>query len=818
MPKATEPLDTLDTMITEAVQRGLMHHTAEDEALDGRTVTLGGRKLLNFGSCSYLGLELDPRLKAGAIEATERFGTQFSSSRAYMSSPPYAELETLFERIFGAPVVLAPTTSLAHLSALPVLIDPDEDAVLYDQQVHSSVQTALRLVRGPKAHIELLRHNRMDVLAERIEVLSKTRRKIWYLADGIYSMYGDTAPMGELEQLLNAHERFHLYVDDAHGMSWHGRHGRGYVLECLPHHPRMVVATSLAKAFGVGGGVLVLPDAELHRRVRTCGGPMIFSGPIQPPSLGAAIASARLHLKGELGALQERLQGHMRECNRLLSEYDLPLVSSSEAPIRFIGMGQPRVAFRMVERLMEAGFFTNVAMFPAVPMKRAGVRFTLTLHQTLDDVRRLVEAIALHLPAVLAEEGSSRESVHRAFGLAPWPTEPLAVRTLAENGLELTVRAAEQALRLEHHTTIQEVEREEWDRLLGARGTFTWEGLRFLEETFREQPHPANNWRFHYYTVRDADGAPLLATFFTEALWKDDMLASARVSRQVEERRRADPAYLTSRCLSMGSLLTEGDHLYLDRSGDWRQALSLLLEAIEEEQERSGVKTAVLRDLPEGDPELEAFLRGKGFVKAAMPDSLVIDRSWHDDTGFLATLSPKSRYHQRREVLAWEPAYRVEVLRQGDPLPDRALFAHLHRLYCNVKATNLELNTFDLPEDLFERMLQHPGWELILLYLRGQGAPSLPVGVGAAYVGPEQYCPMVIGLDYRYVHSHRSYRQSLLQALRRSVAHGKGRVLFGMGAALEKRRFGARPVAHAVYVQTSDLYPQAVLAQMEAEG
>ncbi|HEY9855135.1 MAG TPA: aminotransferase class I/II-fold pyridoxal phosphate-dependent enzyme [Stenomitos sp.] len=816
MSKATDHLETLDTMISEAVQRGLMHHTAEDAALDGRIVTVGGRELLNFGSCSYLGLELDPRLKAGAIAAVERYGTQFSSSRAYMSAPPYAELEGLFEQLFGAPVLLAPTTSLAHLSALPVLIDPDEDAVIFDQQVHSSVQTALKLVRGQKAHIELLRHNRMDVLAERVEVLSKTRRKVWYLADGIYSMYGDTAPMAELAALLNRHEQFHLYVDDAHGMSWHGQNGRGYVLECLPSHPRMVVATSLAKAFGVGGGVLVFPDGELRRRVKTCGGPMIFSGPIQPPSLGAAIASARLHLSGELPELQQAMQARIRECNRMLEAHGLPLVSFSECPIRFIGMGQPRVAFRMVERLLEAGFFTNVAMFPAVPMKRAGVRFTLTLHQSLDDIRRLVEALAHHLPAVLAAEETSLASIHKAFDLTP--VLPEAVDALALASLQVTVKAAEPELSVEHHTTIHDLRPDEWDRLLGANGSFTWEGLRFLEETFRDQPDPANNWKFHYYVVRDRAKMPVLATFFTESLWKDDMLASARVSRQVEESRKEDPTFLTSRCMAMGSLLTEGNHLYLDRTKDWKRAMTSLLEAVEAEQERAGIKTLALRDLPADDPELEAFLRGLGYVKVAMPESMVLELDWQDDEAFLQTLSPKARYHQRREVLPWEPQYRLEVIRHGDPAPSRELLDHLYGLYRNVKTQNLALNTFDLPTNLFERMLQHPGWELLLLYLDDEAAGDRPVGVGAAFVGPEQYCPMVIGLDYRFVPSHRSYRQSLLQAMRRAQALGKRRLLLGMGAGLEKRRFGARPEAHCLYLQTSDLYPQAVLAQMEEAG
>jgi 7-keto-8-aminopelargonate synthetase-like enzyme len=72
-----------------------------------------------------------------------RYGVQFSTSRAYVAAPPYAELEQMLsEMAGGAPVVLAATTSLAHLGALPVLVG-ERDAVLYDAQVHASVQTVL---------------------------------------------------------------------------------------------------------------------------------------------------------------------------------------------------------------------------------------------------------------------------------------------------------------------------------------------------------------------------------------------------------------------------------------------------------------------------------------------------------------------------------------------------------------------------------------------------------------------------------------------------------------------------------------------------
>ena len=46
----------------------------EDRNLDGAWLTIGGRRLVNFGSCAYMGLNTDPRLKAAAKDAIDRFG------------------------------------------------------------------------------------------------------------------------------------------------------------------------------------------------------------------------------------------------------------------------------------------------------------------------------------------------------------------------------------------------------------------------------------------------------------------------------------------------------------------------------------------------------------------------------------------------------------------------------------------------------------------------------------------------------------------------------------------------------------------------
>src|SRR5687768_9735976 len=146
----------------------MLHNHVEDDFLDGRHLTIAGRRMINFGSCSYLGLEMHPALKAGVRDAVERFGTQFSSSRGYASVPLYREVEEDLTALFGRPVVVTPSTSMGHIAAMPTLIG-SRDALLLDHQVHNSVQTAGTLVQAGGAHVELVPHNDLRTLEKRLQ-------------------------------------------------------------------------------------------------------------------------------------------------------------------------------------------------------------------------------------------------------------------------------------------------------------------------------------------------------------------------------------------------------------------------------------------------------------------------------------------------------------------------------------------------------------------------------------------------------------------------------------------------------------------------
>lgn len=122
--------------ITYGVERGLLHLNQNESLTRDNKIQINNKALFNFTSCSYLGLEHDERLKNAAIAAIHQYGVQFSESRAYVSIGLYQELELLMEEIFGSPCIIAPTTTLAHLATIPVVLN-NGDAIIVDQQLHN---------------------------------------------------------------------------------------------------------------------------------------------------------------------------------------------------------------------------------------------------------------------------------------------------------------------------------------------------------------------------------------------------------------------------------------------------------------------------------------------------------------------------------------------------------------------------------------------------------------------------------------------------------------------------------------------------------
>jgi 7-keto-8-aminopelargonate synthetase-like enzyme len=374
---------------------------------DGRVVRLGGdRAILSFATCSYLGLERDPRVEAAAITAIQRYGVAFSASRCFVTSPLYAQADALLARIFARPVVLAGSTTLAHAAAIPILFEGD-DVVLYDRQVHHSVQTALAALgpRGPRR--EAVAHADFDALEAAVRAaLDKGARRLWYCADGIYSMFGDRLATASLAALMRRYEPLHAYLDDAHGMSWCGSRGGGSLIDAGLPVERTVIASSLSKGFGCAGGLLAVPDLRTKERIENLGPSLMFSIQLPPPMVGAVCASAELHLGPELPGMQAELTGRLTLARDLLAADPVlgprvPGRGGEPTPVQYVVLGDADQAIAATALLLARGFLVNPVAFPAVPLKRGGVRFTVVRSHTDADVRALVAALAAVVPEVV---------------------------------------------------------------------------------------------------------------------------------------------------------------------------------------------------------------------------------------------------------------------------------------------------------------------------------------------------------------------------------------------------------------------------------
>lgn len=797
--KTASIVETINDMINFGRERGVLHLYADDVPYNGRTIQINGKSHLNFGSCSYLGLDVDERITEGAIDAIRKYGIHSSSSRTYISSAPHTECERLMRELFGAPIILTTTTSLGHHAVIPVVVE-EGNAIILDQQVHASVQEAASRMEMRGVHVCKIRHSNMEELEAKIVELIVKHEKVWYMIDGIYSMYGDYPPIKQIQALMDKYKQFYLYVDDSHGMSIAGKHGRGVVLNQMELHKKMVVAVSLNKAFAAGGGgVFVFPDPELCKKVMNCGGPLIFSGPIANATIGAAIASAKIHLSDEIVERQLELKEKLHYTHDLLLKYNLPVVSNQDAPINFVGCGLTKVGMNMINRMMNDGFYVNLAMFPAVPDICTGVRFTITLHHTQEDIDKLVAKLAYHLPKALREEGRTFADLQRAFR---------KVATFKDLPMEMEeVKPPNEGYSLQHETTIEKVDKDLWNKLIGNKGVNDWNQMKFFEETFSGNELPEHNWNFHYYIIRDKENTPVLATFFTTTLAKDDMFSPAAVSKQLEYERKDNPYYLTSTTLTMGCMLSIGEHLYIDRSReDWKKVMMLLLDEVWKEQDRQKASVLSLRDFDSNDQEMRDFFLDQSFIKMDIPDGHTIDKlDWNSVEEFLGQVTTEKRKYIKRKVLEFENRFEVRIVNKASGKE----LDHYYQLYKNVSAKNHEIAVFDISKKFFENVITHPQWELLELKLKPE-YDSRPdreaVGIVISYRTQDNYCGLVAGIDYNFAEENRVYPQTMWQTILRANHH-KSKVLFlGYTASQNKRKFGANVLKNVAYVQMRDSF------------
>jgi 8-amino-7-oxononanoate synthase len=380
--------------------------------LEGPTlpvVEMEGRPRIMLGSNNYLGLTGDERVKLGAQDALNRYGTGLTGSRFLNGTIDlHLELEQELAEWMGAEAALVFTTGhQANLGALGTILAPG-DTVVVDSGDHASILDGCILSR---AKLRAFRHNRLDRLEHTLERAQSDGGGILVVVDGVFSMEGDVAPLPEIADLCG---RFgaRLMVDEAHALGVLGARGAG-ASELLGVEDRVDLRmATFSKSLASCGGVIAGP-ADVIEFLRIQSRPFIFTASGVPAAVGAALAAVRICRSEEGRELFAKVLDNARYLYDGLGELGFRVVEATRladgtevmTPVVPVVIGDDWKAVFLWKALYDAGVFVNVAIHPAVPPAGALLRTSVMAthdHATLD---RALEAFATAKRAFEADHG-----------------------------------------------------------------------------------------------------------------------------------------------------------------------------------------------------------------------------------------------------------------------------------------------------------------------------------------------------------------------------------------------------------------------------
>jgi 7-keto-8-aminopelargonate synthetase-like enzyme len=370
---------------------------------DGRNVKIGGRWYSDFASANYLGLDLNPEVLASIIDAIGRWGAHPSWTRAVASPQIYEDLEQEIARFIGVPDVLVfPTITLLHSGVLPVLAGTD-GVILLDRAAHTSMQEAAQLAKSRGTAVDWFDHNDPYDLERRLELHRERPRKITAV-DGVYSMSGDYPPLPEFARLARKHGA-RVYVDDAHGFGVigesptpdnpYGNRGNGIVRHFgLRYGEEIVYVGGMSKAFSSMAAFVSCAN-EAEKRQLAMASTAVFSGPSPTASLASALAGLRISQGDEGSDIRRRLLSLTRELVAGARALGFAVDNNEMFPLVSVKIGYVPEVVKACKVLWERGILITPALFPAVPIDRGALRFTVTAANTEEQVRLALEALRM---------------------------------------------------------------------------------------------------------------------------------------------------------------------------------------------------------------------------------------------------------------------------------------------------------------------------------------------------------------------------------------------------------------------------------------
>ena len=349
-------------------------------------VLLDGKKVLMFGSNSYLGLTSHPKVKEAAIKAIQKYGTGCGGSRFLNGTLDiHIECEEKIAKFMGKEGALLFATGMqANLGGISALAAGRNDHVLLDKFDHASILDGARLGMG---RVSRFQHNDLDSLKQHLAALVPDKNTL-IVVDGVFSMHGDIAPLPGIVELAEEYGAA-LMVDEAHGIGVLGDQGRGTCDHFGVTDKVDLIMGTFSKSLATVGGFLA-GDAAMMDYLKHNARALIFNASIPPANVAAVMAALDIMIS-EPERIKNLWDNTRRMKEGLLSiGYNLGL---TETPILPVLIGDDLVCFKMCKILQENGIFVNPVVRPAVEPGHSLLRISLMATHTSRQIDRALELL-----------------------------------------------------------------------------------------------------------------------------------------------------------------------------------------------------------------------------------------------------------------------------------------------------------------------------------------------------------------------------------------------------------------------------------------
>ncbi|WP_293004865.1 aminotransferase class I/II-fold pyridoxal phosphate-dependent enzyme [Nitrosomonas sp.] len=358
-----------------------------EEIFSATEARIGDRRVLLMGTNNYLGLTFAPECIRAAHEAIDKEGTGTTGSRmANGSYFGHRALEREFADFYQCSSSIVFTTGYqANLGTISGLVGPG-DTVLIDGDSHASIFDGC-ILSG--ANIIRFKHNDMADMEKRLRRLGDNIETTLIIAEGIYSMLGDQAPLADIVQLKNKYGGI-LLLDEAHSLGVLGKSGQGLVETTGLLNEVDFITGTFSKSLCSIGGFCVSNHPQLEQ-LRYVSHPYIFTASPSPATIASTRAALELLRKGS--HLRDKLWSNCRQLYAQLKEVGYQL-GPDPGPVIAAVVATPQQALLLWQQLLEHNIYVNLILPPAAPEGKSLVRCSVNAAHTTEEIRYVGDTFA----------------------------------------------------------------------------------------------------------------------------------------------------------------------------------------------------------------------------------------------------------------------------------------------------------------------------------------------------------------------------------------------------------------------------------------